>query len=259
MESRPQILPARLVTREWTKSDLINWLLARREYRSYLELSTVTTGLRYAEIDRSYLAVCHRLMYRCPPDYADGLPIDFRSVGLDISDCVRVIRERGYRYDIILVDPLHEYGASMRDLTEALSLLTDRGTLVVHNCLPSTPELAVPNFIAGGWCRATYRAYLNFVFARANLEYRTVDIDHGCGVIREKSDLARVRAWWRTPRKRKALIAQWHALGNDCSKTLDFLQNYKTSLCNLRALDDFIAEEERAQNRLGLPARSATG
>ena len=72
-------------------------------------------------------------MYRCPSGYADELPIDFRSVGLDISDCVRVIRERGYRYDIILVDPLQEHGASMRDLTEALGLLADRGTIVVHD------------------------------------------------------------------------------------------------------------------------------
>ena len=239
-------LGERLVTSEWTKSDLVNWLAKQREYRSYLELSTATTGLRYGEIDRAYFAVSHRLMYRCPSDYADGLPIDFRSVGHDISDSVRVIRERGYRYDIILVDPLHEYGASMRDLTEALSLLTDRGTMVVHDCLPPTPELAVPNFITGGWCGVTYQAYLDFVFARANLEYRTVDIDFGCGVIRERSGLARVCGWWRTSRKRKALIAQWHALGNDSNKTFSFLQNYKTSLCNLRSLDDFVAEEGRA-------------
>lgn len=236
----------RLVTSEWTKSDLINWIATQREYRSYLELCTVTTGLFYGDIDRANLAVCHRLMYRCPRDYADGLPIDFRSVGLDISDCVRMIRERGHRYDIILVDPLHEYGASMRDLTEALSLLTDRGTMVVHDCLPLTTELAGPNFIADGRCGVTYQAYLDFVFARANLEYRTVDIDHGCGVIRERSGLARVCGWWGRSGKRKALMAQWRALGNDSNKTLRFLQNYRTLLCNLRSLDDFIAEEGRA-------------
>jgi hypothetical protein len=39
-------------------------------------------------------------------------------------------------------------------------LLTDRGTMVVHDCLPPTPELAVPNFITGGWCGVTYQADL---------------------------------------------------------------------------------------------------
>ncbi len=159
----------------------------------------------------------------------------------------RVIRERGYRYDIILVDPLHEYGASMRDLTEALGLLTDRGTIVVHDCLPPTAELAGPNFSVGDWCGVTYQAYLDFVFARPNLEYRTVDIDYGCGVIRARSGLARVRGWWRMSRKRSALIAQWPALGHDSNKTFSFLQSHKTLLSNLRSLDDFFAEEGRSR------------
>jgi hypothetical protein len=246
-------------TSAWTKTDLINWIASQREYRSYLELCTVTSGLRYREIDRNCLAVCHRLIYRCPSGYADELPIDFRSVGLDISECVRVIRERGYRYDIILVDPLHEYGASMRDLTEALGLLTDRGTIVVHDCLPPTAELAGPNFSAGDWCGVTYQAYLDFVFARANLEYRTVDIDYGCGVNRARSGLARVRGWWRMSRRRRALIAQWNALGHDSNKTFNFLQSHKTLISNLRSLDDFIAEEGRRFSPPGLAAQRAIG
>jgi hypothetical protein len=222
------------MAREWIKSDLINWLATQRQYRSCLVLSAVTPGLGYGEIDRAYLAVCHRLIYRCPPDYSDGWPIDFRSVGLDISACVRSIRERGYRYDIILVDPWHEYGASMRDLTEALSLVTDRGTIVVNNCLPRT----------GGWSGGTTsRAYLDFVLARTNVEYRTVDIEYGCGVIRERTSLARLCRWWPTSRKRKALIAQWRGLSSDFEKGRYVLQQDKTLLYNLRSLDDFIAED----------------
>jgi hypothetical protein len=235
----------RLPTREWTKSDLINWLATQRQYRSYLELCTVTAGLGYGEIDRGYFEVCHRLMYQCPRDYADGFPIDFRSVGLDISESVRVIREQGYRYDMILVDPLHEYGASMRDLIEALSLLTDRGTMVVHNCLPPSAELAIPNLSADGRCM-TSQAYLDFVFARANLEYQTVDVDSGCGFIRARSGLGRVSEWWRTSRKRKELIEEWHTLRNDARKTSSFLQSHKTLLCNLQSLEDFFQEEGRA-------------
>jgi hypothetical protein len=185
-------------------------------------------------------------MYRCPLDYSDGWPIDFRSVGLDISACVRSIRDRGYRYDCILVDPWHEYGASMRDLAEALSLLTDRGTIVISDCLPRTAALAAPDSIAGEWCGTTSNAYLDFVLARANLEYRTVDIDYGCGIIRERSSLARLCRWWPTSRRRKALIAQRRGLGNDFSKTLCVLPQDRALLYNLRSLDDFIAEEQRA-------------
>jgi hypothetical protein len=233
------------VARESTKIDLINRLARQRRYRRCLILCAVTTGLRRGEIDRACLAVCHRLMYRCPSDYSDGWPIDFRSVGLDISACVSSIRERGYRYDIILVDSWHEYGASMRDLTEALSLLTERGTIVVNNCLPRAVELPGPSFFAGGWCDMISRAYLDFVFDRPTLEYRTVDIDYGCGVIRERPSLARLCRWWPTSRKRKALIARWRGLGNGFNKAFYVLQQDTTLLYNLCSVDDFLVEEQR--------------
>jgi hypothetical protein len=235
------------VTRDWPISDLVNWLALQRGYRSCLASCSVSTRLRYGDIDRAQLAICHRLIYRCPPEYSDGWPIDFRSIGLDISACLGSIRERGDRYDIVLVDPWHEYGASMRDLTEALSLLTDHGTIVVNNCLFRTPaECPVSHFIAGGWCGPTSRAYLDFVFARPNLEFRTVDIENGCGVIREHSGLARLLRWWPASRHRRTLIALWRGLGNDFTKSVGVLQHNKTLLSNLRSLDDFIAEEQRA-------------
>jgi hypothetical protein len=184
-------------------------------------------------------------MYRCPPEYTDSLPIDFRSVGLDISDCLRLLSYRGYLYDAILVDPFHEYAPSMRDLSAACSLLTSRGTIVVHDCLPPTTELAVPDFIPGNWCGVTYKAYLDFLFARSNLEFCTVNIDYGCGVIRKRSGLARLCGWSRFSRQQRALIAEWQTLGNNFDQTFNFFQKNKTLLCNLRSLEDFITDERK--------------
>ena len=61
--------------------------------------------MRYREIDRAYFAVSHRLMYRCPSDYADGLPIDFRSIGLDIELKLVIGNERpsGGKVDLVLL------------------------------------------------------------------------------------------------------------------------------------------------------------
>jgi hypothetical protein len=233
------------VTPDWTKSDLINWIAKDRGYRSYLEICSLTTGLGYGGIDHARFARSHRLMYRCPQNHTDGMPIDFRSVGLDISAPIQTIRARGSRYDIILVDSYHEYGASMRDLTDALSLLTDHGTIVVHDCLPPRAEIAGPQFVPGEWCGVSYKAYLDFVFARPDLEYRTVDIDYGCGIIRKSFGWPRLREWWRASREREALIEQWSALGNDYNKTFALHRKNRQLLCNLRSLDDFIAEQER--------------
>jgi hypothetical protein len=79
-----------------------------------------------------------------------------------------------------------------------------------------------------------------------------VDIDYGCGVIRARSGLAKVRGWWRRSRKRRALIADWYALGHDPNKTFNFLQSQKTVISNLRSLDDFFAEEGRNSSPPGL-------
>ena len=92
-----------MVTEPCTKADLVNHLAAVHGYRRYLELCSISTGFRFAEIDRSKLE-CHRLMYRCPDQHSDGLGIDLRSPGLDISACLREIERRRLRYDVMLVD-----------------------------------------------------------------------------------------------------------------------------------------------------------
>ena len=135
----------------WTKADLINELALIRGYRSYLEICTPTTGMLYGDIDRTRYT-CHRLMYRYPAGFVarliylatfkDTLPIDFRTSDLDIAECVQAIQARGLKYDVILVDPFHEYAESIRDLGVAVDLLNPGGTIIVHDCYPRDGALA---------------------------------------------------------------------------------------------------------------------
>ena len=105
-------------------------------------------------------------MYYCPAGYEDGLAIDFRTEGMNIGECISEISAKGLRYDIILVDPFHDYASSYRDLAAAFDLLDAGGMLVVHDCRPPNIAAATPEFIEGEWCGVTYKAYLDFVFAR---------------------------------------------------------------------------------------------
>jgi hypothetical protein len=147
----------------WTKADLIIFMANGCGYRTYLEICTFTTGLRYAEIDRSKYQTCHRLMYNCPKDFDDGMPIDFRSVDFDIADCVKQIQQSGLRPDVVLVDPFHDYETSARDLATAIELVGNGGTVVVHDCDPPSEAVASPHLIEGTWCGVTYKAYLDLV------------------------------------------------------------------------------------------------
>ncbi len=229
---------------EWTKASLINHIALHRRYRSYLEICSATTGQRYGEIDRSVLTNCHRLMYRMLEGHSDGMTIDFPADGLDSSECIREIFVRRLRFDIILVDPWHEYGTSMRDLCDALSLLKPRGTIVVHDCLPPSEDVASPTYRTGDWSGVTYKAYLDFVTARPAIDYQTVDIDFGCGVIRTPALLAGLREGMRASDERKALTAEWNVLGYNFSEAFRFMQEHKLTLCRLRSIEDFIRDEE---------------
>jgi len=139
--------------------DLINELVAIHGYRSYLEICTYTTGRLYGDLDRGPFTISHRLMYRCPEGYDDGLPIDFRSATSEIA--------LGVTYELILVDPFHDYEQSLRDLRAARGLLAANRTIVVHDCRPPDRELASPVFLVGAWCGVTYKAYLDFMLEAA--------------------------------------------------------------------------------------------
>jgi hypothetical protein len=227
-----------------TKADLINHLAAVHGYRRYLELCSITTGFRFTQIDRSKLE-CHRLMYRCPDQYSDGLDIDFRSSDLDISECLREIGQRQLRYDIMLVDPFHEYETSLRDIVAAFDLVVPGGIIVVHDCLPPSKTLAAPNFIPGAWCGVTYKAYLDFVTARGDLTYYTVDTDFGCGVIRKLSGDLRSPMPPATP-KQLGLIKRWQHMGDDFESTFRFFKQNRRNLLKLRTIDEFFQTETGA-------------
>ena len=199
-------------------------------------------------------------MYRSRDDVApDGLAIDYRSPTLDIAACLDRIAAEGLAFDIVLVDPWHEYETSRRDLDAAFKLIGPGGTLVVHDCLPPRAEIAGPDFTPGEWCGVTYQAYIDFVTGRDDLAYYTVDIDYGCGVIEKIG----APPFWRrafgalaghlktrTPEeqakaaaKAKILDTWRQAKGSDPITCYAFFEANKQALLNLISLEEFLARE----------------
>jgi hypothetical protein len=253
-------MPGLAVTPE-SKIDMVNRLGELNGWSRYLELCTPTTGGYYATVDRARFKTCHRLMYRRPEDFEDGLPVDFHSADIDISECTRRIAAKGLRYDVMLADSWHEYDTSYRDLAAAYELLEVGGVMIVHDCLPPTEEIASPTLRAGAWCGVTYKAYLDFVTAHPALAYYTVDTDYGCGVIRRlrpeglvSRSLASLQGAVRRLRSQSrphagdeypAIVQEWKKLGKDYAATFRFFQRHHRSLLRLKTFREFL-EIERA-------------
>jgi hypothetical protein len=250
--------------------DLINELAAIHGYGSYLEICTYTTGRLYGDLDHGLFTISHRLMYRCPEGYDDELPIDFRSATPEIDAQLTALRASGVTYDLILVDPFHDYEQSLRDLRAARSFLAAKGTIVVHDCRPPDRELASPEFLVGAWCGVTYKAYLDFMLEAGDLQFCTVDVDHGCGIIRRrpppapaptprKTILDRLRRPPAAPPAAASLesssagnsvMEAWKQVGDDYEAAFRLIEAYPKSLLHLQPLEDFLIAERNGSTLL---------
>ncbi len=112
------------------KYDIINALITKNKYAKYLEICTPNSGLRFGYIDRKPLRWRHRLVYRCPAGFDDGLEITFRSQDESIGQLL----DPALPYDLIFVDSFHTLECSLSDLMLALDLLRPGGTIVVNDC-----------------------------------------------------------------------------------------------------------------------------
>ena len=224
------------------KADIVQRIARDHGYRRYLEITTSTTGHRFGAARAAGYEVCQRLVYRCPPDYDDGHPIDYRTDGEDTSGCVARIWAECRPFDIMLVDPHHTYDCSIRDLEDALSLLRVGGTLVVHDCDPPDRQHANPHFLPGGWCGVTYKAFLDFVIRSHAVEYFTVDTDYGCGVIRKLSRcdrlVSRARRMFMSPVRRR-IESEWMGVGQDFDAAYSVFEAHRSRLLKLVGVNKF--------------------
>jgi hypothetical protein len=99
------------------------------------------------------------------------------------------LKKLNKKFDLICIDPFHEYETSKRDFKLLYSLLTANGTIISHDCFPETKLLANPKYQKGAWCGETYVALVDFAYNNAILYYGLLNIDTGIGII-SKSNIA---------------------------------------------------------------------
>ena len=226
------------------KTDLVHLVSKRLSLTNYLELCTSTTGKCYGEVMPWRFRSSRRLMYNCPDGFDDGYPIDFRIANFDISSAVNQLKAGVSKIDICLVDGFHTYDCAIRDLKCAFELLSDGGVLVVHDCLPPSESVMSPTYIPGDWAGVSYRAYLDFVLARNDLDYCTVDTDWGCGIIVKNDNLSFMTSSPSVVRKSK-LASDWFSIHNDDNAALKFfMQNHK-QLLRLISIGTFVRGFDR--------------
>jgi hypothetical protein len=99
------------------------------------------------------------------------------------EDIENILLNLNKKYDLICIDPFHEYDASKKDLYLFYSFLSEKGTMLCHDCFPMNKSFANPNFKIGDWCGETYVAFIDFAYHNDHLFYGLLQIDTGIGLI----------------------------------------------------------------------------
>jgi len=162
--------------------DVINWLIEKYGYKSYLEIG-VGDGECFEKVK------CEGKLGIEPE-----LPIRINICPITSDEFFNSILPNGKWFDIIFIDGEHLEAQVMRDINNSLKHLANGGTIVVHDCNPPMANCAgaVPRVFVRGidgtehsiWNGTTWKAWVRVRLFRKDLEVRCVDTDWGCGIIR---------------------------------------------------------------------------
>jgi hypothetical protein len=100
-----------------------------------------------------------------------------------------------HKVDVALIDGLHSYDQALRDVLSCLKYLVQGGVIVLHDCNPATPAMAIPaNSVAEAaekkiqgwdylWCGDVWKAIVYLRSSFDDLNVFVLDCDMGIGIV----------------------------------------------------------------------------
>jgi hypothetical protein len=155
--------------RRW---EVLNRLIERFEYHSYLEIG-VAGGANFRRV-----TAVEKLGVDPALRWWSLLRRDVRKTKSD-----RFFSRNKRTFDLVFIDGLHIAQQAFTDIQNALIVLNPGGTVVVHDCLPSSREQQIVPRIQSSWTGDVWRAFLS-TSMRSDLLTMILDCDRGCGIIR---------------------------------------------------------------------------
>jgi hypothetical protein len=128
----------------------------------------------------------------CTGIFLDSLFLEKKTLRIkynqnEYNKFVNQINNLNTKFDLICVDPFHEYIQSISDYNLLTKLLTDDGILVSHDCNPSNFKAASPTCLRKGeWSGVTYAAFVEIAYKNPDWFYAVINKDFGLGIISKK-------------------------------------------------------------------------
>lgn len=170
--------------------ELINHIIRRRGYSRYLEIGCETD-------------YCFRQI-----DCLVKVGVDPKSGGTVMATSDQYFAASTAKHDLIFIDGDHRCEQVLRDVLNALDHLTPEGTIVMHDCLPTTLEMTQPvnrdRFLAAGqaWTGDAWRVVASMA-RHPKLDVAVLNADWGVGVMIPRGNPVPEQALGKVPSIRK--------------------------------------------------------
>ena len=191
------------------RTTLIQEIIKKKNYKSYLEI-----GCQYG---MSFLPIKCKNKFAVDPSFDIPLKRKFKWLLKNPSNIRNKYFEetsddffakrknelnRVGKLDIVFVDGLHTFEASLKDVLNSLSYLSGDGIIIMHDCFPPHKAGSVPakNYDdaasmnlpgwTGEWCGDVWKTivYLKKAFQN-EIEVCVINTDYGLGVVKVKNKL----------------------------------------------------------------------
>ncbi len=158
------------------RTDIINALIQKYGYKSYLEVGTQDPTSNF-DLINAECKVSIDPFPRGEVTFVGTSDEYFESITDDI------------KYDIVFIDGLHHNDQVLKDIENSLSHLSENGTIVCHDCLPTTELMQARDDHGGEWTGDVWKAIAELRIERIDLDIKVVDTDYGCGIIRRGTNI----------------------------------------------------------------------
>jgi hypothetical protein len=168
-------------------TNYVNDLISDNKYNNIMFIRTPTTGAWLDDILPNNNNII-RLCYYIQNIQTNNCKCHKLTSIINLNNLEQTIKQlnTNNKYDLIVIDPYHEYNVSYNNFNLLLSFLNDDGCIISHDCYPTKLKLSTPIFKMGDWCGQTYLAFIQFAYNNPHLFYAILNIDTGIGIINKR-------------------------------------------------------------------------
>jgi len=171
---KPQVKPV-------TRTDIINALIKRYNYKSYLEIGVENPFNNFNHINTE-----HKVGIDPEPRAQATLTMtsdDF----FETNSAIDPPSKAKWTFDIIFIDGLHLYEQVLKDVENSLKILNRGGTIVVDDCNPPEKKCQTIPREQLMWTGDVWKAFAKLRATREDLFMLVVDIIYGVGIVQRGS------------------------------------------------------------------------